>query len=142
MPPEHSKHTHIPIQSMQTHTHTPVSISSSLFCSPSLPLSSPKEERSLYGDPGDGDDDVHALLAGTLPLVAVCAVLLVVPVRADSAVHAAAAVLVWLGGRADVLDDGAVDDVLEGGLRVLWGGGGCFLDDGFEDALLRRGVSG
>ena len=71
---------------------------------------------NLYGDPGDCDDDVHSLHLGGLPLVAVCSVLLVVPVRADGAVHAAAAVLLRLGGRANVLNDGAVGDVLVGGL--------------------------
>ena len=74
---------------------------------------------NLYGDPGDCDDDVHSLHLGGLPLVAVCSVLLVVPVRADGAVHAAAAVLLGLGGRANVLNDGAVGDVLEGGLGRL-----------------------
>lgn len=47
----------------------------------------------LDSDPGNGNDDIHALLLGALPLVAEGAVLLVVPVGANGAVHAAAAVL-------------------------------------------------
>lgn len=47
----------------------------------------------LNSDPGNGNDDIHALLLGALPLVAEGAVLLVVPVGANGAVHAAAAVL-------------------------------------------------
>ena len=57
-----------------------------------------RTRNNLYGDPGDCDDDVHSLLLGGLPLVAVCSVLLVVPVRTHSAVHAAAAVLLGLRG--------------------------------------------
>lgn len=78
-----------------------------------------RARNNLYGDPGDCDDDVHSLHLGGLPLVAVCSVLLVVPVRTDRAVHAAAAVLLGLRRRADVLDDGAVGDVLESGLGRL-----------------------
>jgi hypothetical protein len=70
----------------------------------------------LDSDPRNGNDNVHALLLGRLPLVAVGAVLFVVPEGADGAVHAAAAVLLGLCGRADVLDHGAVGDVLVGGL--------------------------
>ena len=55
-------------------------------------LSSPS---ILDSDPGDRDHDIHALLLRRLPLVAVCSVLLVVPEGTDSAVHAAAAVLLW-----------------------------------------------
>ena len=80
---------------------------------------STRARNNLYGDPGDCDDDVHALRLGGLPFIAVCSILLVVPVRADRAVHAAAAVLLGLRGRANVLDDGAVGDVLEGGLGRL-----------------------
>jgi hypothetical protein len=60
--------------------------------------SSHHESRSqapLDGDPGNRNHNVHALLLRALPLVAVCAILLVVPIGADSAVHAAAAVLLW-----------------------------------------------
>jgi hypothetical protein len=49
----------------------------------------------LDSDPGNRNDNVHALLLRAFPLVAECAVLLVVPVGADGAVHAAAAVLLW-----------------------------------------------
>ena len=48
---------------------------------------------TLYGDPSDCDDDIHTLLLRSLPLVAVSPILLVVPVRANRAVHATAAVL-------------------------------------------------
>jgi hypothetical protein len=58
-------------------------------------------------------------------------------------VHAAAAVLLRLCGRADVLDDGAVGDVLVGGLGGGVRGGGRgglgvagFADEGLEDVLL------
>jgi hypothetical protein len=51
---------------------------------------------SLDGNPGNGNDNVHALLLCTLPLVAECTILFVVPVGADSAVHAPAAVLLGL----------------------------------------------
>lgn len=56
--------------------------------------------------------------------------------------HAAPAVLFWLRRRADVLDDGAVDDVFEGGLGGFGGGGGGgvagrgFGDEGLQDGLL------
>lgn len=78
----------------------------------------------LDSNPGDGNDNVHALLLGSLPLVAVCAVLLVVPEGANRAVHAATTVLVGFRGRANVLDDGAVGDVLVGRLRGSFRGGG------------------
>jgi hypothetical protein len=52
------------------------------------------QRHTLDGNPGNGNDDFHALLLRALPLEAVCAVLLVVPVGSDSAVHATAAVLV------------------------------------------------
>ena len=95
----------------------------------------------LDSDPGNGNDDVHALLLGSLPLVAVCAILLVVPESADCAVHAAAAVLLRLCGRANVLNYRAVGDVLVGGLRGSFRGGGlgcrCGLaDESLEDGLL------
>ena len=55
--------------------------------------------------------------------------------------HAATAVLFWFRGGADMLDDGAVDNVLEvrlggfrGGLGVAGRGG--FGDEVFEDGLL------
>jgi hypothetical protein len=56
-------------------------------------------------------------------------------------VHAAAAVLLGLGGRADVLDYGAVGDVLVGGLGGAVRGrgrgvGAGFADEGLEDVLL------
>lgn len=95
----------------------------------------------LDSDPCDGDDNVHALLLGRLPLVAVCAVLLVVPEGADSAVHAATAVLLGFRGRANVLDYGAVGNVLVRGLRRRVGRGfgrASFLDEGLEDVLLER----
>ena len=78
----------------------------------------------LDSNPGDGNDNVHALLLGSLPLVAVCSVLLVVPEGANRAVHAATTVLVGFRGRANVLDDGAVGDVLVGRLRGSFRGGG------------------
>lgn len=59
------------------------------------PQSEPGHRATLYSDPGNGDDNVHTLLLCTLPLVAVCSVLLVVPEGTDGAVHAAAAVLLW-----------------------------------------------
>jgi hypothetical protein len=52
------------------------------------------QRHTLDGNPGNGNDDFHALLLRALPLEAVCAVLLVVPVGSDSAVHTTAAVLV------------------------------------------------
>lgn len=95
----------------------------------------------LDSDPGNRNDDVHAFLLGSLPLVAVCAILLVVPEGADCAVHAAAAVLLRLRGRANVLDHRAVGDVLVGRLRGSFRGGGlgcrCGLaDESLEDGLL------
>jgi hypothetical protein len=62
-------------------------------------------------------------------------------------VHAAAPVLLRLGGRADVLDYGAVGDVLVGGLGGGVGGrggggfGAGFADEGLEDVLLVLCVS-
>lgn len=106
---------------------------------PSPPSTTP----SLDRNPRNRDDDIHALLLRRLPLVAVRAVLLVVPEGADRAVHAAAAVLLGLRGHADVLDHGAVGDVLVRGLcglRAGRGGGGGLIDEGFEDGLL-GGVS-
>jgi hypothetical protein len=93
----------------------------------------------LDSDPGNRNDNVHALLLGSLPLVAVCAVLLVVPEGANCAVHAATAVLVGFRWRANVLDHSAVGDVLVGGLCGSFRGGGlgCGLaDEGLEDGLL------
>lgn len=91
----------------------------------------------LYGDPSDDDDNVHALQLTSLPLEAVCAVLLVVPVGSDSAVHTATALLLWFRGDADVLDNGAVGDVLEAGLC-------CFLSlnlaRGLGDEVLKDGL--
>jgi hypothetical protein len=70
-----------------------------------------------------------------------CAVLLVVPVGADGAVHAAAAVLLGLLGRAQVLDYGAVGNELEGGLLCRLALAlallGRLLDERLEDGLLR-----
>jgi hypothetical protein len=97
-------------------------------------------QNTLDSDPGNRNDNVHALLLGALPLVAECAVLLVVPVGADGAVHAAAAVLLWFRGRANVLDHSAVDNVLVGWLRLFVSAGGGFLDQALEDGVL-RGVS-
>lgn len=78
----------------------------------------------LDSDPGNGNDNVHALGVGSLPLVCVRSILFVVPEGADSAVHAAAALLLNVGRRgAVVLDDGAVGNVLVGGLRGGVGGG-------------------
>jgi hypothetical protein len=60
-------------------------------------------------------------------------------------VHAAAAVLLRLCGVADVLDHGAADDVLEGGLRGfggLSGGGGGLGDEGLQDILLAEVLVG
>ena len=78
----------------------------------------------LDGNPGNGDDNVHALAVGSLPLVRVGSVFLVIPECADSAVHAAAALLLDVCGRgAVVLDDGAVGNVFVGGLRGrVWAG--------------------
>jgi hypothetical protein len=95
----------------------------------------------LDSDPRHGNDNVHALLLGRLPFVAVGAVLLIVPEGANSAVHATAAVLLGLCGRADVLNHGAVGDVLVGGLCGGVGGRGLggvagFADEGLEDVLL------
>jgi len=95
----------------------------------------------LDSDPCDGDDNVHALLLSRLPLVAVCAILLVVPEGANSAMHAATAVLFRFCGRANVLDDGAVGNVLVRGLRRRVGrgfGGAGLLDQGLENVLLER----
>lgn len=72
----------------------------------------------LDGNPGNGDDNVHALAVGSLPLVRVRSVLLVVPEGTNSAVHATAALLLNFCGRvAVVLDHCAVGNVLVGGLR-------------------------
>jgi hypothetical protein len=93
----------------------------------------------LDSDPRNRNHDIHALLLARLPLVAVRAVLLVIPVRTHGAVHAAAAVLFRLCGVANVLDHGAADDVLEGGLRSfggLSGGGRRLGDEGLQDVLL------
>ena len=60
-----------------------------------LPFFSCQARPSLDSNPGDGNNGIHALLLGPRPLVAVCAVLLVVPVGADCTVHASAAVLLW-----------------------------------------------
>lgn len=94
----------------------------------------------LDSDPGNGNDDVHALLLGSLPLVAVCAILLVVPEGADCAVHAAASVLLGLCGRANVLDYRAVGDVLVGGLRGSFRGGGLGCRCGLADESLQDGL--
>ncbi len=88
----------------------------------------------LDSDPGNGDDNIHALLLGSFPLVAVCAILLVVPEGANCAVHAATAVLFGFCRRANVLDYGTVGNVLVGGLRGSFRrsrglGRGCGLAD-------------
>ena len=90
------------------------------------------------GDPVDADDDIHALLLGTVPLVAEGSVLLRVPEGADGAVHAAAACDLRFRGRTGVLDDGAVGDVLVGGLGGLVGvgGGSRLFDEGLEEVVL------
>jgi len=95
----------------------------------------------LDSNPGNRNHNVHALLLRALPFVAVRTVLLVVPVRAHGAVHAAAPVLLRFRRDADVLDHGAVDDVFVRGLRRLAGstGAGSLFDQGFEYGLLRRG---
>lgn len=98
----------------------------------------------LDGNPGNGDDNVHALCVGRLPLVRVGSVLLVVPEGADGAVHAAAALLLNLSGRvAVVLDDGAVGNVLVRGLRGgVWSGrfrgGRRLADERLENVLLEE----
>ena len=95
-------------------------------------------DNALYGDPCNRDDDVHALLFRSLPLVAVSPIFLVVPVSANCAVHATAAVLLWFRGRANVLDDGAVGNVLVRGLGRLGALGFdcCGANERFEDGLL------
>lgn len=95
---------------------------------------------SLYGDPSNRNDNIHALLLGGLPLVAVRSILLVVPVRTYRAVHAAAPVLLRLARRPNVLDDCAVGNVLVAGLCGLGALGldCCGFDEGFEDGLLGR----
>jgi hypothetical protein len=102
------------------------------------------QTQHLQSNPGDGDDNVHALAVGSLPLVGECAVLLVVPVGANGAVHAAAAVLLGLLGRAQVLDYGAVGNELEGGLLCRLALAlallGRLLDERLEDGLLRGGA--
>lgn len=87
----------------------------------------------LDSNPRNRNHNVHALLLRALPLIAVSAVLLVVPVRAHSAVHAAAPVLLRFRRDANVLDHGAVDDVFVRGLRGLASsaGAGCLFDQGF-----------
>lgn len=103
----------------------------------------------LDGDPHDVDDDVEALLVAALVLVAPHAVLFVVPVGAGGAVHAAAADLgegrggvlgrvAVVGGPAEgggVLDDGAVDGVLE--RRLVVGARRRLADERLEDRVLR-----
>lgn len=69
----------VPCLSPHTHTHPPTS-----------PL---KPKSTLDSNPSNHNNDIHALRLCARPLVAKCAVLLVVPVRAHSAVHAAAPVL-------------------------------------------------
>jgi hypothetical protein len=91
---------------------------------PHTPLLSPSNTHILDPHPRHRHDNIHALVQRALPLEAVGAVALVIPERADGAVHAAAAVLLGLRGHADVLDDGAVGNVFVGGLRGLRGGGG------------------
>jgi hypothetical protein len=92
----------------------------------------------LDSDPSNSDHDIHALLLRSLPLVAVRSILVVVPVCAHGAVHAAAPVLLRLAWRPNVLDNCAVGDVLVAGLCGLGALGldCCGFDEGFEDGLL------
>ena len=109
-----------------------------LLSSSTPPIQShPLPPSLLDRNPRNRNHNIHALLLRGFPLVAICAVLVVVPEGTDGAVHAAAAVLLWLGRRADVLDHGAVGDVFVGGLGGLGGGRGAgFVDEGFEDGVL------
>lgn len=102
------------------------------------PASQPASTGYSNGDPVDADDDVHALLLGTVPLVAEGSVLLRVPEGADGAVHSAAACDLRFRGRTGVLDNGAVGDVLVGGLGGLVGvgGGSRLFDEGLEEVVL------
>jgi len=95
----------------------------------------------LDSDPSNSNHNIHALLLGRLPLVAVRSILLVVPVRAHRAVHAATPVLLRLARRPNVLDHCAVGDVLVAGLCGLGALGldCCCVDEGFEDGLLSPG---
>lgn len=94
---------------------------------------------ALDPNPVHANHNIHALLLGAIPLVAQRSVLLGIPERAHRAVHAAAAGSAAVRGRARVLDDGAVGDVLVGGLRRLGGvGGGVggLFDEGLEEVVL------
>jgi hypothetical protein len=95
----------------------------------------------LNSDPSNRNHNIHALLLGRLPLIAVRSILLVVPVRTNRAVHAAAPVLLRLRRRPNVLDHCAVGDVLVAGLRRFGALGfdSCCVDEGFEDRLLSPG---
>jgi hypothetical protein len=105
----------------------------------SIPSSRLHISPPLDGHPRNRNHDIHALLLARIPLVAIRAVLLVIPVRAHGAVHATAAVLLGLRRVANVLDHGAADNVLEGGLRgfdAVGRGGGRLGDEGLQDVLL------
>jgi hypothetical protein len=86
----------------------------------------------LNSDPSNRNHNIHALLLGRLPLIAVRSILLVVPVRTNRAVHAAAPVLLRLRRRPNVL---------VAGLRRFGALGfdSCCVDEGFEDRLLSPG---
>lgn len=113
---------------------------SPLYLPPPLSLA-PFRKLESNRHPHDANNDIHALLVAALVLEAPHAVLLVVPVRADGRVHAAAADGHGLAaprhGR-QVLDDGAVDGVLEAGLRGRAAAG--FADERFQDRVDYRGV--
>lgn len=101
----------------------------------------------LEGNPHDVDDNVKALLLATVVLERPHAVFLAVPVGAGGAVHSAAADLgeaggwflggIAIGGTREgrgVLDDGAVDGVLE--RRLVVGAGARLADQRLEDGVL------
>lgn len=96
-------------------------------------------EVALQRNPRHGNDDIHALCFGAIPLEAPGAVALVVPVCTAGAVHAAAAACGCAGRGRVVLDYGAVTDVLVGGdgggLAFDLGAGGA-LNEGVEDGVL------
>ena len=121
------------IQKPSSSSHHPLPLFNPIPFPPSL----------LDRNPRNRNHNIHALLLRGFPLVAVGAVLVVVPEGADGAVHAAAAVLLGLRGGANVLDHGAVGDVFVGGLGGLGGGRGAgFVDEGFEDGVLGRVLVG
>jgi hypothetical protein len=111
---------------------------------PQNPLSLALPFRKLESNrhPHDANNDIHALLVAALVLETPHAVLLVVPVRADGRVHAAAADRHGLAAprhRRQMLDDGAVDGVLEAGLRGRAAAG--FADERFQDRVLEPVIS-